>query len=724
MNSKASQMTLGLDHHMAELAEADVGSPSLVLSLDNREWLAFLADEWWSGARPAAGITLGVGRPLHREENSGPITVLAEFDLSQLPELDLQIFRNGVWRTGSTSEVLPEDQAVLWPSSLPIFAVESFVAETDAQRSQLLAMAQGFSNVDLPRRPMRVQQLEAYRQSLDPPNLPRTYPPAEWNALRGAAAMAAWSVPAIDPWLDTLCCALAVEFSETPTALEAPWWVAPPWRLDCETAPPGLALWSAMKGVLSKINIREGWVPQQVLGNILDAARSLGENPSLLKLIEARTTEILEDRASIDLSFAENSPLGFTLQLLLLRPSAENFVTWKTDLPGMPPSVWWTGATLSGLITGYRDLDLRYRGPVEARKLIALLTWRHSVPKKTPFGWSGSIASPLHWNIENDNVVLMAGDKQWRQRRSSARGLWYRADLNDNVVRAAAIDIARKRNPVALVKRLDISDSVIPLTISGDIVLDSTKNALRVFGSASLLLDASTTLIDSIDVTLFKAWLTHASIVGILPAPPRLDAPPEKITTAPTSGEFNENHGGHAEPAGLLIMPSYISAEEEEELLSTIDHSPWLSDLRRRVQHYGWKYDYKARKVSPASYIGPLPQWATKLARRLLRDGLVPELPDQVIVNEYSSNQGIARHIDCKNCFKGPIVTISLQESWGMLFRGPQGEKFEKILPRRSATILDGASRNTWTHEIPSRKNEKAGPRVRRVSITLRKVNF
>lgn len=44
---------------------------------------------------------------------------------------------------------------------------------------------------------------------------------------------------------------------------------------------------------------------------------------------------------------------------------------------------------------------------------------------------------------------------------------------------------------------------------------------------------------------------------------------------------------------GLTYVENFITNEEERELLEHIDRGQWLFDLKRRVQHYGYKYDYK-----------------------------------------------------------------------------------------------------------------------------------
>jgi hypothetical protein len=41
----------------------------------------------------------------------------------------------------------------------------------------------------------------------------------------------------------------------------------------------------------------------------------------------------------------------------------------------------------------------------------------------------------------------------------------------------------------------------------------------------------------------------------------------------------------------LHYIKDFVSANEEAALLSAIDGEPWRQDLKRRVQHYGYRYD-------------------------------------------------------------------------------------------------------------------------------------
>ena len=123
-------------------------------------------------------------------------------------------------------------------------------------------------------------------------------------------------------------------------------------------------------------------------------------------------------------------------------------------------------------------------------------------------------------------------------------------------------------------------------------------------------------------------------------------------------------------------------------------------------------------------HLGELPRWAGEVARRLVAEGLLKVLPDQVIVNVHLGTQGIARHIDHKEHFADSIVMISLLEPWEMIFRGPDGKsKIGKVPAAGSIAAMHGDVRDIWTHEIPRRKTEPAwGRRNRRLSLTFREV--
>src|SRR4051812_25674633 len=164
---------------------------------------------------------------------------------------------------------------------------------------------------------------------------------------------------------------------------------------------------------------------------------------------------------------------------------------------------------------------------------------------------------------------------------------------------------------------------------------------------------------------------------------------------------------------GLRYLPGFVDASQEQELLAAIDAQPWLADLKRRVQHYGYRYDYKARKVDPAMYLGPLPDWALPLAGRLAEEGLMPSAPDQLIVNEYEPGQGISPHIDCVPCFGPVICSLTLGSSCVMELSSVSDDgRVSLLLESRSLLVLAGAARFDWRHSIPARKSDHLDERV------------
>lgn len=148
-------------------------------------------------------------------------------------------------------------------------------------------------------------------------------------------------------------------------------------------------------------------------------------------------------------------------------------------------------------------------------------------------------------------------------------------------------------------------------------------------------------------------------------------------------------------PPAALYLADYVDDATESRLLDAIDQSAWLDDLKRRVQHYGFRYDYKARRVTDDAYLGPLPVWLEALAERLQREGLFRAQPDQVIVNEYLPGQGIATHVDCEPCFGNTIASLSLGSMCCMEFAHLQSGQ-------GSTQVLGPAACLCWTVKLAS----------------------
>ena len=174
---------------------------------------------------------------------------------------------------------------------------------------------------------------------------------------------------------------------------------------------------------------------------------------------------------------------------------------------------------------------------------------------------------------------------------------------------------------------------------------------------------------------------------------------------------------------GLLYLPDYITPQEEIRLTKLINQQKWDNTLQRRVQHYGYRYDYKARKVTPDMYLGKLPNWLGNIANQIHQDGLCELVPDQAIINEYKPGQGISPHVDCQACFGPRIFSLSLGSQVIMEFTKTGKAKVEIPLAPRSLVMLYGEARNRWKHGIPARSRDHGIARGTRISLTFRNVN-
>ena len=176
---------------------------------------------------------------------------------------------------------------------------------------------------------------------------------------------------------------------------------------------------------------------------------------------------------------------------------------------------------------------------------------------------------------------------------------------------------------------------------------------------------------------------------------------------------------------GARLIEDFLDHATETAWLEAIDTAEWSREIGRRVQHYGFRYDYSRRTAGRAAPAAPFPAWTTAAAE-LLEGIFGGTRPDQCIVNEYLPWQGIGMHADA-DAFGPVIVSISLATDWPMRFRPRYEQAYNRdglpgdeilTLPARSALVLTGAARTRWMHGIDRR--DTAGERHRRVSATFR----
>ena len=176
---------------------------------------------------------------------------------------------------------------------------------------------------------------------------------------------------------------------------------------------------------------------------------------------------------------------------------------------------------------------------------------------------------------------------------------------------------------------------------------------------------------------------------------------------------------------GLTLYPDFISLAHEEELLKEIDQQPWVVDYNRRLQYYGYRNELEA-PYDLVPFPVAIPPKMYSLSEEIVKQGILLEQPDQVIINEYDPGQGIRPHKD-RNYFENQICGVNLGSGCVMQFI-KSGEKIEVEMPRRSIYVMQDEARTRYKHAIPPRKKDKLEGNVqhreRRVSITYRKVKM
>ena len=202
--------------------------------------------------------------------------------------------------------------------------------------------------------------------------------------------------------------------------------------------------------------------------------------------------------------------------------------------------------------------------------------------------------------------------------------------------------------------------------------------------------------------------------VGILTI--TLTEPKQTVITLPVS------HDDPSVPSGLTILPNWISENDEAIVMSEIDSKEWDTKIKRRVQHYGFQFQYSQLKVDTDNPIVDFPPACKAL---LNRDNLADYGFNQLTLNEYVPGIGIASHCDTHSAFTDTIAVVSLCGAITMDFHDTTNKKVSVIIPARSLLLMAGESRYGWRHSIASRRTDRGldgttHTRDRRVSLTFR----
>ena len=718
MTSADSQVSMALPPVDTDIPE----KTWLGLITDHRRLFGALQDGWLHPLPSDTGIMLGIERYAEGRESvqdGHPIEVHLKLSPEKLPGLEVAAFCNGDWRKRSIREIESSDTALYWPGACPTFAIHEITVSSEEEWARLTGIAQLASNLTLPEDLVRVvpETVNAVSSDTQPQmTATKLVIPKNEDAVHGAITMAVWAVPRIDPWLDLLTTSLARERALLPKLaddVDAPWWRFPPWvPLPKETWQTDFqdCLWKATVDTFLNLHVECRISSREVVERIAGAVRRHGGSNYMASVSEwsKATNSILRGESIIRLDDWKSLPVWVAIQLVLTRPDPLRFKTWFQELPDLPPAIAWSAATLCGLLHGYKRLDAHFRGDAFQRELVSVLALRACSDEARAIDWPSLASEEPTWRRDCGSFVLSWGASDFARRPEKARGKWYTANFGDPKVAQDARTVATELNWSCANREIVLKNTRLPLRGSGSLnTLEESGPELEVKGEVRLPVSQGVTIEEAFDTELFRHLVAVEG--GRFPNPPTSQVDDAQII--------------ELKVPGLAYVRGFLTEVEEEKLVATIDRSEWRSDIKRRVQHYGWLYDYKARKVDPSMYLGPLPEWANRLGHRLVAEGLVHQLPDQVIVNEYIENQGIHRHSDADS-FADGIATISLLESWEMVFReNGTKRKVGQVLERRSVAVMSGDARYRWTHEIPKRKTAHGRvKRGRRISLTFRKV--
>src|SRR4051812_46997129 len=83
--------------------------------------------------------------------------------------------------------------------------------------------------------------------------------------------------------------------------------------------------------------------------------------------------------------------------------------------------------------------------------------------------------------------------------------------------------------------------------------------------------------------------------------------------------------------SGFTLLPDFITANEDRELLANVENGPWDTDWRRRIQQYG--LGYAGEHGRAATWIRDFPEWLNALAKRV--EPYFDRFPENSVINEY-----------------------------------------------------------------------------------------
>lgn len=159
-------------------------------------------------------------------------------------------------------------------------------------------------------------------------------------------------------------------------------------------------------------------------------------------------------------------------------------------------------------------------------------------------------------------------------------------------------------------------------------------------------------------------------------------------------------------PPGFEYRADFINPAEELALIAEIqslDLAPYEFrgvEARRRVIAFGFRHDYRTRRLQQSAQIPPFLERLRSKAAGFV--GIPVEDFKQVLVSEYTPGTPIGWHRDREHYDR--VIGVSLLADATLRFRrdvkGQWARRSQRLEPR-SLYQLTGPSRHLWQHSIP-----------------------
>jgi alkylated DNA repair protein alkB family protein 4 len=174
---------------------------------------------------------------------------------------------------------------------------------------------------------------------------------------------------------------------------------------------------------------------------------------------------------------------------------------------------------------------------------------------------------------------------------------------------------------------------------------------------------------------------------------------------------------------GIYLVSDFLSEDEENKLLNSIDNDIWIpSQSGRLKQDFGIKINFKKQTIKTKYFTG-MPLYSKEILERLQTHRLLNDFQSVELCNlDYRSDRGshIDPHTDDIWIWGERLITINLLSNT-ILSLIPNENSSNKIiyipLPRRWMIVLYGDARYEYKHAIQRRHIQE-----RRLAVTFREL--